>query len=78
MPHYKTGEVLVRITTPRGLVWYVTDIIMNLRVLPSNPVIRAMFRVSGSGPGLRFNNIAPLFMSGPSTSVNWWSLVLDA
>src|SRR3954467_12503510 len=24
MPHYKTGEVMVRLTTPRGLVWYLT------------------------------------------------------
>ena len=46
MPHYKTGEVLVRIATTRGLVWYVTDIIMNLRELPANPVINLMFRLS--------------------------------
>ena len=61
MPHYKTGEVLVRVSSERGLVWYVTDVIMNLRALPSNPIIRLMFRLSGSGPGLKFNNIAPLF-----------------
>src|SRR3982751_3218317 len=28
MPHYKTGEVLVRIKTERGDVWYLTDIVM--------------------------------------------------
>ena len=38
MPHYKTGEVLVRITTDSGLVWYVTDVIMNLRELPRQPL----------------------------------------
>jgi hypothetical protein len=62
MPHYKTGEVLVRIQTDRGLAWYVTDCIMNLPELPQNPLAKALFRLSGSGPGLKLNNIAPLFM----------------
>jgi hypothetical protein len=62
MPHYKTGEVLVRVATERGLVWYVTDVVMNLPALPRNPVLKLMFRLSGSGPGLKVNNIAPLFM----------------
>ena len=72
MPHYKTGEVLVRIATPRGAVWYVTDIIMNLRELPPNPVFNLMFRVSRSGPGLRFNNIAPLFMVADKAALRRW------
>lgn len=72
MPHYKTGEVLVRVSTERGLVWYVTDVIMNLRALPNNPIIRLMFRVSGSGPGLKFNNIAPLFMVADKTALRRW------
>jgi len=72
MPHYKTGEVLVRIATTRGLVWYVTDIIMNLRELPANPVFNLMFRLSKSGPGLRFNNIAPLFMVADKAALRRW------
>ena len=72
MPHYKTGEVLVRITTERGVVWYVTDVIMNLPVLPQNPVFRLMFRLSGSGPGPCFNNIAPLFMVKDKAALRRW------
>jgi len=72
MPHYKTGEVLVRITTTRGVVWYVTDVIMNLRALPANPLFHAMFRLSKSGPGLRFNNIAPLFMAADKLALRRW------
>jgi hypothetical protein len=53
MPHYGTGEVLIRIATERGPAWYVTDVVMNLPALPRNPVVRALFRLSGSGPGLR-------------------------
>lgn len=62
MPHYKTGEVLVRIVTERGLVWYVTDFLMNMPVLPQHPVPRLLFQLTHSAPGLKFNNVAPLFM----------------
>jgi hypothetical protein len=72
MPHYKTGEVLVRVATGRGLVWYVTDIIMNLPVLPSNPVFKLLFKLSGSGPGLKRNNIAPLFMVRDKAALKRW------
>jgi hypothetical protein len=72
MPHYKTGEVLVRMTTDRGLVWYVTDVIMNLPELPRQPLMKALFRLSGSGPGLKFNNIAPLFMVRNKRALRRW------
>jgi hypothetical protein len=72
MPHYKTGEALVRIATDRGLVWYVTDVILNFPVLPRNPVARLAFRLSGSGPGLRYNNIAPLFMVKDKAALRRW------
>ena len=72
MPHYKTGEVLVRITTDRGLVWYVTDIVMNMPTLPSHPLAKALFRLSGSAPGLKFNNIAPLFMVQDKAALKRW------
>ena len=72
MPHYRTGEVLVRITTARGVAWYVTDVIMNLPVLPRNPVFRLAFRLSGSGPGPRFNNIAPIFMVKDRAALRRW------
>ena len=41
MPHYKTGEVLVRMKSSRGLAWYVTDFMMNMTVLPANPAARS-------------------------------------
>ena len=72
MPHYKTGEALVRIDTGRGLVWYVTDVIMNLPVLPKQPIFKLMFRLSRSGPGLRFNHIAPLFMVRDKAALHRW------
>ena len=72
MPHYKTGELLVRIDTARGLVWYVTDVIMNMPELPRHPLVRLIFQLSGSAPGLRYNNIAPLFMVKNKAALRRW------
>ena len=72
MPHYKTGEVLVRIKTARGLAWYVTDFMMNMPALPDHPIGKLMFKLSGSAPGLKFNNIAPLFMVKDKAALKRW------
>jgi hypothetical protein len=45
---------------------------MNLPVLPRNPVFKLMFRLSGSGPGLKLNNIAPLFMVQDKAALRRW------
>jgi len=62
MPHYKTGEALVRIRTGGGLAWYVTDAIFNMTRLPDHPVASFVFRAARSAPGLRLNRVAPIFM----------------
>ena len=72
MPHYKTGEALVRVRAADGLAWYVTDVIMNLRELPAHPIARFAFRVTGSAPGLRMNRIAPLFMVKDHVALRRW------
>ncbi len=72
MPYYRTGEVLVRVKTVRGVVWYVTDIIMNMPALPEHPIVSILFRLSGSAPGLRFNNIGPLFMVKDKAALKRW------
>ncbi len=72
MPHYKTGEALVRVATERGPVWYVTDVITNMACLPGHPVARFLFKVTKSAPGLRFNNLAPLFMVRDKAALRRW------
>ncbi|MFO1303631.1 MAG: hypothetical protein U1F54_07850 [Burkholderiales bacterium] len=72
MPHYKTGEALVRIDTARGRAWYVTDVIFNFETMPGPLPIRMIFRLSGSAPGLRINNIAPLFMVQDKRALMGW------
>jgi hypothetical protein len=72
MPHYRTGEVLVRMRTARGVVWYVTDVILNMPTLPTNPILKILFKLSGNAPGLKFNNIAPIFMAKDKKAVRRW------
>jgi hypothetical protein len=72
MPHYKTGEVLVRIRGADGVAWYVTDVILNLPGLPAHPIPRFAFRVTRSAPGLRMNRLAPLFMVKDRHSLWRW------
>ena len=72
MPHYKTGEVLVRMNTARGRAWYVTDVVLNIDVLPRHPIPRFVFWATRSGPGLRFNNVAPLFMVQDKAALKRW------
>ena len=62
LPYFRTGEALIKVRAAEGLLWYVTDIVLNLPQLPSHPVFAALFKLSGSAPGLRINRVAPLFM----------------
>jgi hypothetical protein len=72
MPHYRTGELLLRIRTEAGIVWYVTDVITNLSELPRNPLFKLLYRVSGSAPGLKFNNFAALAMVRRKKALKRW------
>jgi len=72
MPYYRTGEVLVRIATERGRAWYVTDLIMNMPELPRHPVFRTLFKLTGSAPGLRYNNVGPVFMVKDRRALKRW------
>jgi hypothetical protein len=72
MPHYRTGELLVRVRSRRGLVWYLTDIVLNLPEPPAHPVARLVFALGRSAPGLRFNNVAALFMVKDKAALKRW------
>jgi hypothetical protein len=72
LPYFKTGEALIKVSTAEGLIWYVTDIILNLPRLPSHPLFALLFKLSGTAPGLRLNRIAPLFMVRDRPSLRQW------
>jgi len=72
MPYYRTGEVLVRLETERGRAWYVTDLIMNMPELPRHPIFGALFKLTGSAPGLKYNNVGPVFMVKDRKALKRW------
>ena len=72
MPHYKTGEVLVRVKHGDHVVWYVTDVIMNMPRLPPGFPFKQLFGWTKSAPGLRPNGVAPLFMVKDKASLYRW------
>jgi hypothetical protein len=72
MPHYKTGEVLARFKRGKHVVWYVTDVIMNLPIIPPGFPIHQMFKWTKSAPGLRPNGIAAMFMVKDKASLYRW------
>ena len=72
MPHYKTGEVLVRAKAGSETIWYVTDVIMNMAELPGPFPFNLIFKWTGTAPGLRLNGVAPLFMVKDKRALHGW------
>jgi hypothetical protein len=71
MPHYKTGEMLVRWKIDGGYAWYVTDVMFNMPELPKGPFGWVM-NWTRSGPGLRRNAIASMFMVKDKRALYGW------
>jgi len=71
MPHYKTGEILVRWRVEGGWAWYLTDVIMNMDKAPKG-VFGAVFRWTRSAPGLRRNAVAGMFMVKDKRALYAW------
>jgi hypothetical protein len=72
MPHYKSGEVLVRARHGKDVIWFVTDVITNLSALPPGFPFRQLFKWTKSAPGLRPNGLASMFMMKDKGAVYRW------
>jgi hypothetical protein len=71
MPHYKTGEVLVRWPIDGGWAWYMTDVAMNItKRIPG--LFGMVFRWSKSTPGFRRNALARFIMIQDSRALYAW------
>lgn len=49
----KLGDVLVRISSEKGVLLFAGDFIANLRSLPNRLLFRMIFKLTDSGPGLK-------------------------
>jgi hypothetical protein len=72
IPHYKTGEALIRFKHGDRTAWYLTDIIMNMPVLPPKFPFKQLFSWTKSGPGLRPNGLAAMLMMKDKNGVYAW------
>jgi len=72
LPYFRTGEALIKVHAANGLIWYVTDIILNVPRLRPHSLFALPFRLTGSAPGLRLNRIAPLFMVRDKVAERRW------
>lgn len=71
MPHYKTGEALVRWRTEGGWAWYVTDVMMNFPEVPKG-IFGTICRWTKSAPGLRRNAISGTFATRDKRALYAW------
>jgi hypothetical protein len=52
IPGSKIGDVIVRVATDKGVLFYASDFLANIVRPPSNPIFRLLFKLTRSGPGL--------------------------
>ncbi len=79
MPHYKSGEVLVRAPSGSGPVWHVTDVIFNWPSLPPGFIVKLIFNVlTDSAPGFKLAGPPRLFQMRDARGVYRWLKELAA
>ena len=73
MPHYKTGEALVKVPSPKGPIWHVTDVIFNFPTLPPGLMVKIMFTwLTDSAPGFKLSGLAAFFQMKDKRGVYRW------
>jgi hypothetical protein len=73
MPHYRTGELLVRAKGDQGSIWHVTDVIFNWTEVPPKFMAKLIFTVlSDSAPGFKLCGPAALMMMRDKKAVYRW------
>jgi hypothetical protein len=71
MPHYKTGEALVRWRVRDGWAWFVTDVAFNFTKVPPG-IAGKVFKWMRSAPGFRRNAIAGMVMLKSKPALYAW------
>lgn len=78
-PGMKNTDLVLRVNTAQGWIWYINDLLMNLRELPKNPVARLMLAVGGMKKGLCAPRMARMLNVDDKNLVGDWLLKeLDA
>jgi hypothetical protein len=75
----KIGDVIVRVRSEKGVVLYTSDFIANISKLPRNPVFRLLFKLTGSGPGLKvFRIFFTFFVADKKAAIDFLVREIEA
>ncbi len=78
-PGMKNTDLVLRVNSAQGWIWYINDLLMNMRALPANPLARLMLAVGGMKKGLCAPRMARMLNVGEKRVVGSWLLnELDA
>jgi hypothetical protein len=73
IPHYRTGEALVRLHSDAGWIWHLTDVIFNFPKLPDSVIAKVLFHVlSDSAPGFKLAAPSAWLMMRNKRAVYRW------
>lgn len=70
-PDMKVPDVFARVEVDGGYIWYSNDVLVNMPKLPSNPIVKAMFKWTRSGPGFVVNRLVMKFLRGGPAFGPW-------
>jgi hypothetical protein len=78
-PGMKNTDLVLRVSTAQGWVWYINDLLMNMRALPRNPLARLMLAAAGMKKGLCAPRMARLLNVRDRKAVaSWLAAELEA
>lgn len=78
-PGMKNTDLVLRVRTGGGWVWYINDLLMNMSELPRNPLARLMLAAAGMKKGLCAPRMARMLNVRDRKTVGLWLFVeLDA
>ncbi|MCB9793790.1 MAG: hypothetical protein H6741_13815 [Alphaproteobacteria bacterium] len=61
-PHLRNPDLIARIHVREGVIWSVTDIVLNMHALPANLLMSALLRLLGFQAGLHVNAFGARFV----------------
>lgn len=78
-PGLKNSDLVLRVKTEHGWLWYFNDLLMNLRALPTQPLVRLLFTLTGAKTGLSAPKMPQLLLVRDKHATgNWLLAELDA
>jgi glyoxylase-like metal-dependent hydrolase (beta-lactamase superfamily II) len=72
-PGFSIGETILRLDTPRGVVWFTGDLLTNVVRMPGPPM-SWVFSMTGSGPGFRLFKLGTWLFVKDKRAVREWTL----